>query len=408
MKRLFFLLIVLLCVFPEGKACTSLVVSGKATPDGRPLLWKNRDTDFLQNSVKYFKGKKYPFIGIVNSKAKHPTEVWMGTNSAGFAIMNTQSYNLEKDVPNEDDRGPRNGSILFKALEVCATVQDFKNFLDTLARPNGIEANIGVIDAQGGAAMFEVGTARYVFFDANDVATAPHGYIARTNFSFSGAKDEGAGYVRFATEEATLQQLSPSSPITPQWIFSNLSRSFVNAQLGIDLRKYDTSSGSGWFVDQDFIPRRLSASSVVVEGVKAGENPELTTMWTILGYPPVGVAFPLWVKNADTLLPLLLTSKPGETNTPMGKKVDTLKEKVFAFHLGSGSERYIHWSVLFNTQNTGIMQQLQPVEAEIFHRAIPVIEEWRHQKRINTKEMSTLYTNLSDYITERYSALFGL
>ena len=31
------------------QACTSAVVSGKVTPDGRPLLWKNRDTDFMRN-----------------------------------------------------------------------------------------------------------------------------------------------------------------------------------------------------------------------------------------------------------------------------------------------------------------------------------------------------------------------
>ena len=30
-------------------ACTSAVVSGKVTPDGRPLLWKKRDTDYLRN-----------------------------------------------------------------------------------------------------------------------------------------------------------------------------------------------------------------------------------------------------------------------------------------------------------------------------------------------------------------------
>ena len=42
-------------------ACTSAVISGKVTPDGRPLLWKNRDTDFPQNSVRYFSGGRYPF-----------------------------------------------------------------------------------------------------------------------------------------------------------------------------------------------------------------------------------------------------------------------------------------------------------------------------------------------------------
>lgn len=48
-------------------ACTSAVVSGKVTPDGRPLLWKNRDTDYLRNHVAYIKGEKYNFIADVNS-----------------------------------------------------------------------------------------------------------------------------------------------------------------------------------------------------------------------------------------------------------------------------------------------------------------------------------------------------
>ena len=30
-------------------ACSSVVISGKVTPDGRPLLWKHRDSDYLQN-----------------------------------------------------------------------------------------------------------------------------------------------------------------------------------------------------------------------------------------------------------------------------------------------------------------------------------------------------------------------
>lgn len=34
-----------------ASACTSAVVSSKVTPDGRPLLWKNRDTDFMRNHI---------------------------------------------------------------------------------------------------------------------------------------------------------------------------------------------------------------------------------------------------------------------------------------------------------------------------------------------------------------------
>ena len=66
--------------------------------------------------------------------------------------MNTQSYNIERNVK-DDDRGTANGRVLYRALATCATVADFKHFLDTIAKPSNIEANIGVIDAQGGAAM---------------------------------------------------------------------------------------------------------------------------------------------------------------------------------------------------------------------------------------------------------------
>ena len=63
MKKALLLLIAIICSLSQGNACTSAVISGRATYDGRPLLWKHRDTDFLQNSVKYFKGEKYSFIG---------------------------------------------------------------------------------------------------------------------------------------------------------------------------------------------------------------------------------------------------------------------------------------------------------------------------------------------------------
>ncbi|MGB6339490.1 MAG: hypothetical protein WBF32_06915, partial [Candidatus Aminicenantaceae bacterium] len=46
--------------------CTVAVVSGKVTPDGRPLLWKNRDTSVLPNKMAFLQGNKYSFIGIIH------------------------------------------------------------------------------------------------------------------------------------------------------------------------------------------------------------------------------------------------------------------------------------------------------------------------------------------------------
>lgn len=390
-------------------ACTSAVVSGKITPDGRPLLWKNRDTDFLQNSVRYFAGQGYPFIGIVNSVEDNPTEVWIGTNSTGFSVMNTQSYNLVELKPGEE-RGVANGRVIRRALEVCATVEDFCHFLDTLTKPSLIEANFGVIDAKGGAAMFEVDYYKYVMFDANNPKDAPCGYIARTNFSFSGKVNEGAGYVRFMQEDRMLLPASATGQITPQWIFNELSRSFANPLMGIDLKTGDFNrpQTTGWFVDQDFIARSSTASSVVVQGVKSGENPELTTMWTILGYPPTGVVMPVWVKGADRNLPELLVREGAKKVSPLGNWSVTLAGDVFSYTQGMGSSRYMNWEKLYNAEKNGYMQLLAPVENEVFRRVEPLLKGWRKNGSIDTKAMQALYNELDNFISMKYAELFEL
>jgi len=184
--------IAFVCTSVPSWGCSSAVISGKVTPDGRPLLWKNRETGFLRNHMAYVKGEKYDFVANVNSD-NFPSlkEAWVGSNTAGFALMNTQSYNLETGDIADDDRGPKNGEVIYRALEICATVADFCHFLDTISKPSGIEANFGVIDAQGGAAMFEVDGDSYKMFDANDPNVAPHGYVARTNFSNGGELNKG-------------------------------------------------------------------------------------------------------------------------------------------------------------------------------------------------------------------------
>ncbi len=407
LKPLAFVLALIL-TWDYAAACTSAVISGKITPDGRPLLWKNRDTGFEQNAVKYFTSGKYPFVGVVNCDVDEPDEIWIGTNSEGFSIMNTQSYNLVKIKPGEE-RGAANGRVMKRALEVCATVDDFKVFLDTLAKPSLIEANFGVIDARGGAAMFEVGYHDYVMFDANNPKDAPCGYIARTNYSFSGELNKGAGYVRYMTEEKHRLRECATGAITPSWILATLARSFENGMLGIDLRSgmYNKPHTSGWFLDKDFIARESTASSVVVQGVKEGENPELTTMWTILGYPPASVVVPVWVKGGENLPVNVI--RDGKTKvSPLCDRVVTLKNRVFSYSQGMGTGDYFNWEMLYNPSGTGYMQLLEPVEKEMFAITAPVLEQWRRDGRINLKQQKQLYGQADALINAKYAELFGL
>lgn len=412
MKKLItsFLVVTATCLaVTESEACTSAVVSGKVTPDGRPLLWKHRDTSALQNSVKYFSGEKYSFIAVVNSGDEVPADVWIGTNSAGFSVMNTQSYNLV-EVKEGEERGEANGRVMRRALEICATVDDFKYFLDTITKPSLIEANFGVIDAQGGAAMFEVDYYKYTLFDANNPKDAPCGYIARSNFSFTGKVNVGAGYVRYMQEDKLLMPASAMGKITPAWIFNELSRSFANPLLGIDLKKggYNLPEGTGWFVEQDFIPRHESTSSVVVQGVRKGENPDLITMWTVLGYPPVSVAIPLWLKGAEEQLPVLVLTEKGKGVSGMSKRTTVLLDRVYSYDQGMGSSRYLNWELLYNHDKTGYMQLLAPVEEHVFRMSELVLDEWRKKGAPDVQQMHRLYNDMDRYITDAYGQLFGL
>lgn len=406
---LLFFLIIAGSLGSDAKACTSAVISGKITPDGRPLLWKNRDTDFLLNSVQYFPGERFSFVAVVNSEEKDPAEVWIGTNSAGFSIMNTQSYNLVK-MKEGEERGAANGRVMRRALEVCATVDDFRHFLDTIAKPSLIEANFGIIDAGGGAAMFEVDYYKYIMYDANEPKDAPCGYIARTNFSFAGEVNAGAGYVRYQQADKVLMPASAMNVITPRWILDELSRSFANPLLGIDLKsgEFNRPKSTGWFVEQDFIARRSTSCAVIVQGVKPGENPELTTMWTALGFPPASVAIPVWVKGAAGRLPVLLTTDDGLRSSPIAKKAFGLMNRVFSYTQGMGSGRYMNWELLYNNSGTGFMQRLAPVEQEVFLRTEPLLEGWRRKGAPDIEQIYRLYKELDSYVIGQYRVLFGI
>lgn len=368
---------------------------------------ENRDTDYLRNHVAYIKGEKYNFIADVNS-ANFPAlkEAWMGTNSVGFALMNTQSYNLV-EVKDGEERGAANGRIIYRALEVCATVEDFCHFLDTISKPSLIEANFGVIDAQGAAAMFEVDYYKYTMYDANNPKDAPYGYIARTNFSFAGEANRGAGYVRYMEADRVLMRASATGGITPQGIFNDLSRSFRNGMLDIDLKngKFNRPQGSGWFVDQDFIPRNSTSCSIVVQGVKPGEKVELTTMWTMLGYPPTGIAVPLWVKDADRLLPPMVCWDKACVAAPLSDWSLRLSNNVFCYNQGMGTNRYLNWEKLYNMENNGYMQQLVTVEAEVFRRTCLLLDSWRQQGSIDSQEMQKLYQDVEALVRKAYTPL---
>ena len=181
MKRLYVIAFLLLIVQPV-LACTSVIVSGRVTKDGRPLIYKNRDTKSLSNMTVVVQGPRYRYLGLVNAKDTTPVNVWGGHNEAGFAIVNTAAYNLNGNGGDTDG----DGILIRKALGLCATLADFERLIDTVKKPMDVNSNFAVLDAQGGCAYYETGNYSFVKFDVNDPEVAPDGYLMRTNFGTTG------------------------------------------------------------------------------------------------------------------------------------------------------------------------------------------------------------------------------
>ncbi len=175
-------------VFAQREECTSAVLSPPATGSQAPVLWKNRDTNTLSNRVVYVEEQPFAYLALVNGDDPSGRRCCAGLNSEGFAIMNTVAYNLPESPGEAKDL---EGTIMADALRTCRTMEDFASYLEANHGDHlGSLANFGVIDGQGGAAIFEVPNHGHTKLD---VAETPTGHLVNTNYARSGDEGEGAG-----------------------------------------------------------------------------------------------------------------------------------------------------------------------------------------------------------------------
>ena len=356
-------------------ACTSAIVSGKNTVNGRPLLWKHRDTGEENNKVERIVAKdgNMEYIGLYNASDTACREAWMGYNSAGLAIMNTASYNLKDDTISAD-KMDKEGFVMARALQVCKTMNDFKVFLDTLSRPMFVEANFGVIDAQGNGGYFETNNYTYTFFDLADV---PDGILTRTNYSYSGREDEGYGYIREQNLKETIAPYLKERKITPAVFTEEISRRFYHSLMCKDFTNCDEE----WVVDQDFIPRRSSTATTVIEGIMPGEDPTLTTMWIGIGYPPCSEIRYVWLGEGG--VPEDLRGLGENGHSQLCDTVVARKHEVFSIKRGSGKS-YVNIGKMYNAEGTGYSQQMKARNEEIYKEGYKKLAQRR--KKLSKKK----------------------
>ncbi len=387
-------------------ACTTAVISGKATKDGRPMLWKNRDTWAVNNKIMIFHDGKYTYTGLVNSKDKTGKSIWIGYNSAGFAIMNSASYNLNNDTIKQTGT---EGRLMKRALQTCATVDDFEKLLHTLPMPIRLEANFGVIDAKGGAAYFEVGNFKIYKMDANDQAVAPNGYLIRTNYSFMGTPGKGGGYIRYVSTQQVFDQAVKNGGITIKTIMRDATKNLRHSLTGTDLWKYSSLPAGHekmvWF--RDYVPRSGSASSCMVQGVKSGGNPAFTVMWTDLGWPLASVTIPVILSKKNTL-PSVLKYDKKLGDAPLCHFALALKKRCYSYHWGSGSKSYININALLNADKTGILQVLKTLDNRLIAEGEEQLRNWQKAGRIDQKELDALYEKMDKQVRDFYEENFAL
>ena len=306
-------------------ACTTAVVAPAASASGRPMLWKNRDADGSDNQVVFLADGRYAYVALVNRGDAAGLQAWAGINAAGFGIMNSASYNLESG----DTLGE--GTLMKLALQSCATVDDFEALL---ARSNAggrdVSANFGVVDARGGAATFETSAKGYVRVDAAGASDGAKGLLVRSNYSRSGKKEAGSGFLR---EARGIELLGPSAAKgLDVAAVLRAARDVANAGIG----QSGEEPGPPLVYTGDSVCRLDTVSAVVLEAPAAGEGPEAAAMWVVPSLPLAGAAVPVFPAAGAVPAPLVSGKEPA----PLAKGTLELRARLYPDQRGE-KKRYL-------------------------------------------------------------------
>jgi hypothetical protein len=254
------------------------------------MIWKNRDVSDPDQAVRYFTDGRYPYLAFIY--AGQTDCAWAGVNQTGFAIMNSNSFNLGDGA----ETGIGDGQTMKLALQTCATIADFRALLDSLNTVGRTTpCNIGVMDASGATAIFEAGAFTYFPWYTDSLAD---GYIVRANFSLSADTAGQKSDNRYLRASQLVADGVARNELTGSWLLENVAKDL--GQVDFDpyplpfSGRVDTFP-AGMLPATGTISRTTTRSVVVITGPRPGEPVDMSTMWTVLGEPSISLALPLWV-----------------------------------------------------------------------------------------------------------------
>jgi hypothetical protein len=351
MRTTFLMLLALtfmLVIAPDrpATACTIGVASGVVTSDGRPALWKVRqwgDPDGNQVVRRTSGETGYPFDFIGIRSYNYDTEIRMGVNEHGLVVGNALNG------------GSQNSWFMEYALGNFILVSEVQTYLEQQLNHEPpllqAESSFEFIDATGAAFMFETepghtaGNRLYVYdtLDPDRLAQGMYGWVVRQNgnphHNLDGT-DDPTGGDRYEAAKFNVTGLVGWDHLMPVTVTQG-----NNGWLGYEFLRY----GPNGYQNYEPIACDDVCSGMAVHGVRMGEDPDLTTMWAVLGQTNYAIAVPVWVA-CDFI--------PAPINT------DDLADLANALHPG-WDEHTVQAAVL-------------PLEHHFFAEVAEIMEHWRN------------------------------
>lgn len=238
------------------------------------MLWKHRDQTATNDCrVAYFDDGKYAYTALINSYVRVGETALAGINEVGFGGISTATKNLRQE-PQTKEYTRTKYSLLCRALRQCRTVDEFEELVASHNRYPDFESNIGVGDAEGNCAYFEIWSDGYRRYDVEK-------FDVRTNFSFAGRDDaRGSSIRRYNT---VMEQMKGVKSFASKDLIG-YSRCFWSADKG------DILANDAPYRDVNYVvPRYSSVASVVIV---CSSTPRMDV---IVGHPVAGMAVPVWV-----------------------------------------------------------------------------------------------------------------
>jgi len=158
----------------EDEGCTNVLVPSNRSQSESPLILKNRDIKGrgLRPQVLLEQPAVDEQHGFITVTSAGVPQIYQGINSAGLAVVNTYVDASEEDLSRSEY--VRNGIVVRRLLEECATVAEARTVIDTFPLPRMSGLTLFLADSSASAA-FEIDPS------GGEIREGPEEIVAKAN-----------------------------------------------------------------------------------------------------------------------------------------------------------------------------------------------------------------------------------